>query len=170
MTTAAQDKLLSQVNRLRRQVAEAEAVLGQARAKLAKAEAKLTGQPAPETGLDRLWKAALPISRERSSQHRCRVAWNRIPNHERPTVQVAMSALIAWNRSQSWRAEGNQFAPGLHRFIAERMWENLPESSDPMARYRQPDPKPWPAADADQLLRDAVTDPAEVARLLCVRS
>lgn len=152
------------IARLLRQVADAEAVLGDLRAKLARAEAKASGQPAAITGLDLLWKAALPKARERSSQHRCRVAWSRLPKHERPAVAVALAALAAWNRCEAWKCDASQFCPGLHRFISDRMWEDLPESADPMARYHAP-PKAPPPATAPE---DALT-PDEVARFLSLK-
>ena len=126
------------VDGLRQQVILAETTLGHLRSKLATAEARLTGSPAPESGLDLLWKAALSKSRERSSKHLCRIEWNRVPKHDRPPVQQAVTALKAWNRSEEWKKDGNAFAPGLHRFIKNRMWEDLPEGStyDPSARYR----------------------------------
>ena len=146
-----QDKLNAQVNRLARQVAEAEAALGSLRAKLARAEARLTGSPAPETGLELLWKSALPIARIRSSKYRCRVEWNRIPQHERPTVKTALSALHAWNRCDEWKKDSNQFAPGLHRFIKERLWEDVPESPSAASRYRStPPPAPPEQTDEDR--------------------
>jgi hypothetical protein len=134
--SAEQDKLEASVNRLRRQLAEADARAGDLRARLAAAEAKMTGSPPPPTGLELLWKAALPKSRERSSKHRCRVAWNRIPKNERPTLQTMLDSLKIWNRSDGWKSEGNTYAPGLHRFISERLWEDLPESAAPPSRYR----------------------------------
>lgn len=130
-------KLEAQANRLRSQVATAEATLGMLRTRLAKIEAKLTGAPAPETGLDLLWAAALPMARTRSSKLQCRTAWNRIPKHERPTVQVALTALHAWNACHEWRKDGSQFAPALHRYIKNRMWEDPPETNTTApSRYR----------------------------------
>lgn len=73
---------------LRKKLAEAEAVADQLRA-------KLTGGPIPLSGLELLWQAALPKSRERSSKHRCRTAWNRIPQGERPRMEVMIAALKA---------------------------------------------------------------------------
>jgi hypothetical protein len=134
----AQDRLNSQAERLRRQLAEAEAVCGQLKNKLARIEAKLTGGPAPSTGLDLLWKAARPIARTRSSKILCRTEWNRIPAHERPTIQTILDALTVWNRCLEWKKDGGAFIPGLHRWIKNRQWENLPEDArpDPAARYR----------------------------------
>ncbi len=154
-------KLEATVERLRRQVADAEANLGTLRSRLAKAEAKLDGLPAPETGLDLLWKAALPTARTRSSKHQCRIEWNRIPKHERPTVQVAVDALYKWNRCPEWKKDGNAYVPGLHRWIKARQWENVPESDrhDPLARYR-PLPKPLPPPPGE------AATPEEIAEII----
>ena len=90
---AAQDPLISKAETLRKQVAAAEATLEILRAKLAKIDAELNHTPAPVSGLDLLWKAALPMARTRSSKVQCRTQWNRIPLAERPTVQTASDAL-----------------------------------------------------------------------------
>jgi hypothetical protein len=143
--SVADDKLRASAKRLCGEIATLEATLGDKRAKLAGIEAKLTGAPPPVTGLDLLWAAALPKSRERSSKHQCRTEWSRIPKAERPAVQTAVDALKSWNRTEEWRKDGNTFAPGLHRFIQRRMWEDLPESATPASRYR-PTPAPRPAS------------------------
>ena len=154
------DKLHATAAALRKKLAEAEAVADQLRAKLMLAEAKLTGGPVPLSGLELLWQAALPKSRERSSKHRCRTAWNRIPQGERPRMETMISALKAWCRCEAWKAEGGLYAPGLHRFIQERMWEDLPEVEK--ARSRTPSARVYaPAAPA----QDAAT-PAEIAEIL----
>jgi hypothetical protein len=139
------DQLAADAGRLRIQIADAEATLGTLRSKLAKIEAQLAGQSAPENGLEILWKTALPIARTRSSKQQCRVEWNRIPKHERPTLQTALDALRIWNRCEEWKKDGNAYVPGLHRWIKSRQWENLPEGSDRdvAARYRVT-PKPIP--------------------------
>lgn len=157
-------KLESDAAKLRDKIAEAEATLGSLRSKLAKIEAQIAGAQAPENGLDLLWKAALPTARTRSSKHQCRTEFARIPRHERPTVQVMLDALKIWNRSEEWRKDGNAYVPGLHRWIKNRQWENLPEVSrpDPGARYRVSPPKP-------SAPEDAVVDPAEIARLLSLK-
>jgi len=139
-----QAKLQAQITSLRKSLADAEAKAGNLRAKLAVVEAKSTGAPAPVTGLDVLWAAAVPKSRERSSKMQCRTEWARIPKADRPTIELAVSALKKWNRSEEWKTEGYRFAPGLHRFIQRRMWEALPEGgNDPRARYNiAPTPPP----------------------------
>lgn len=156
------EALINDAERLRRQVADAESVLGKLRAKLARIEAQLTGEPAPENGLDQLWKTALTTARTRSSKQQCRIEWNRIPRHERPTIQVALEALRTWNRCEEYKKDGNTYVPGLHRWIKARQWENLPEVStrDAPSRYRSI-PKEIPQTAPE----DAAT-PEDVAELL----
>lgn len=163
--STSQDKLRAQAAALRKKLADAEAVADQLRAKLLLAEAKLTGGPVPLSGLEILWQAALPKSRERSSKHRCRTAWNRIPPAERPRMEVMIAALKAWCRCEAWKAEGGLYAPGLHRFIQDRMWEDLPEIEKARSRY--------PSAGISPVVRktteEGVTDLAEIAALLNIR-
>jgi hypothetical protein len=143
----ARDKLDQKASRLRDDLAAAEAVVTDIKTRLAKVEAKLTGEPPPQTGLDLLWTAALPTARTRSSKIQCRTEWLRIPVSARPPVKEVLTALKIWNRCDEWKKDGNSFVPGLHRWIKNRQWENLPEGSsrDPLARYRNPEPKPQAA-------------------------
>lgn len=156
--------LAARANKLRRQIAEAEATLDGYRLDLAKTEAKLTGQPVPVSGLEKLWEIALPICRNRSSQHLCRVAWNRIPKAERPTMDVLVNALKVWNRCTEWKKDGNAYVPGLDKWITQRRWQDLPEVEAAPSRYRN-NPKPVRQADP----AEAVTDPAMIASLLSLK-
>ncbi len=156
--------LESTANRLRKQIAAAEAQLDILRGKLAKAEAQIKGQPAPPTGLDLLWQEAIPISRTRSSKFQCRQEWNRIPVGERPTVAEALAALKIWKKCDEWKMDSNAYVPALHRWIKNRQWENLPEAfrPDPSGRYRNT-PKPLPQATDPS---EEVTDLDEIRELL----
>lgn len=146
--SATRDKLESQAAKLRRQIAEAQAVVDGLQVKLGKVQAKLSGDTkaaAPQTGLEMLWAAALPIARTRSSKQQCRTEWNRIPVSQRPPVREMIEALKFWNRCEEWKKDGNAYVPALHRWIKNRQWENVPESArrDPLSRYRSR-PKPVP--------------------------
>jgi len=147
---------------LRRQLSTKEAECEILRVKINRMAAKQAGAPCVTTGLDLLWDAALQNSRTRSSKLQCRTEWNRIPVSERPTVADALAALKIWNRTSQWKAEGGLYAPGLHKFIKNRLWESLPEVPKPMARYSNPAPKPPPKPADDEL----ITDPLEIARIL----
>jgi len=153
------------IESVRRQLADAEALATGLRARLAKMEAHENGEAEPVCGLDLLWDAALPMSRQRSSKHKCRVAWARLPASARPTIAVAIAALKAWNRCKQWYIDDHMYAKGLDKFIKDRMWESLPEESKtaaPIHRNMSPTPKPITESTDD----DKVTDPAESARLL----
>ena len=148
------------VLQLRKKLADAEATVSGLRIKLAQAEAKQTGQPVPVSGLDALWKIALPIARNRSSKHLCRKAWNLIPRGDRPTIETMLPALKVWNRSIEWKKDGNQFVPALDRWIKERRWEDLPEDAAAPSRYPTA-PKPRIQSNPDE-----AATPAEIAELL----
>jgi hypothetical protein len=148
------------LNKLRRQLADAEATVSALKLKIAKAEAKLTGEPVPVSGLEMLWHAALPIARNRSSKQQCRIEWNKIPKGDRPTIETLVNALKIWNRSDEWRKDGHSFVPGLHRWIARRCWEDLPEVE--AARSRTPKAR---TLDISTPLPDAAT-PEEIAEIL----
>jgi hypothetical protein len=153
------------VAKLQRQIADTEAKLAALQEKLAKVTAPKAEKPAAVFELDPLWKAALPISRARSSKHQCRKEWNLIPKAQRPDIDTIVNALKAWNRSPEWKKDGCAYAPGLHRFIKERRWEDLPETTEAPSRYRAaPQPAPQKATG------EAITDPAEIARILSIKT
>jgi hypothetical protein len=156
--------LAAKLPKLRKQLADAEATASGLKIKIAQIEAVLDNQPVPVSGLDALWKVALPISRNRSSKHSCRQAWNMIPKGERPTIETMIAALKIWNRCQEWKKDGNQFVPALDRWIKERRWEDLPEVPQASARY-QTISKPIPQHDPSE----EITDPAEIAKFLSLR-
>lgn len=144
------------IDSLRRQLSTLEAKAEILRVRINRMAAKEAGAPVITTGLDLLWNAALPNSRTRSSKLQCRTEWNRIPAAERPSVAEALAALKIWNRTPQWKNEGGLYAPGLHKFIKNRLWESLPAAPDPMARYRPapapaPDPEPGEAATAEDI-------------------
>jgi hypothetical protein len=151
----------AKIAKLRKEIALLEAQLGGLREDLARLE-RAPGDQSPVSGLDLLWNAALPKSRERSSRHQCRVAWNSIPKHERPDLETAVAALRAWNKCEEWSKEGGKFAPGLHLFISRRRWEDVPEVRDPIARYRPAKPTaPAPVAKEEDFASEA-----EIAAIL----
>jgi len=156
--------LAAKLPKLRKQLANAEATASGLRIKIAQIEAQLGGQPVPISGLDALWKVALPIARNRSSKHKCRIEFNRIPKAERPTIETMITALKIWNRCLEWKKDGNQFVPALDRWIKERRWEDLPEDHTPSARYQTIPSAPRPHDPADE-----ITDPAEIAKFLSLK-
>ncbi len=148
---ASKKDIETQIAQLRKRIAETEATLGDLKEKLARLLSRVNpSDVAAVSGLDLLWKAALPKCRERSSRHQCRVAWHRIPKDERPPLEEAVAALKAWNRCEEWTRDRGQFAPALHRFIAERRWEDVPHVPKPLGTYQsKPKPKPQEPANPE---------------------
>lgn len=145
--TKAEEKLHRDADKLRNQLAAAQAVVDGIQTKLNRIERKLTGEPPSATGLDLLWNAAPPMARTRSSKFKCRQAWNRIPEIERPKFGEIMNALRAWARCWDWKKDGGMFVPGLHKWIGERRWESLPEdTAGSAARKFETAQKTTPAA------------------------
>lgn len=164
--TKAEQKLHSDAEKLRNKLAAAQAEVDSLQAKLNRIERKLTGEPPQATGLDLLWNAAPAMARTRSSKFKCRQAWNRIPESERPRFGEIMNALRAWSRCWDWKKDGGMFVPGLHKWISERRFESLPEDTsgsaarkfegapkkqlpDPQDPDAQIDPDNLPATAAD---------------------
>lgn len=156
------DTLAAKAHLLRRRIAETEADLQNLRAKLSIAESKISGQPLlTVSGLDMLWKLALPMSRTRSSKQQCRIEWNKIPKGDRPTVDDLLKSLKVWNRCDEWKKDGNSFVPGLHKWIKNRAWEDLPEVAEAPSRARQATPKVIP-----QTAPEDVASAADIAWLM----
>lgn len=163
--TKAEKQLQARADKLRSKLAEAEALAEHLRNQLAKIDKRITGEPDKQTGLELLWKAAPPMARTRSSKVQCRKAWNLIPEAERPKIAEIIAAMRAWSRCWDWKKDGGMFVPGLHRWIQDRRWENLPEDTAGTGTRGFEAPKRAPQADP----ADVVTDPAEIAKLLSRR-
>lgn len=152
----------AKIKKLNKQIAELEAKLGGLREDVARLERE-PGDTTPVSGLELLWNAALPKSRERSTRQQCRVEWHRLPAGQRPKIEDVVAALKAWNKSETWSKNGGEFAPGLHIFIKNRKWEDLPPVRDPLARYRN---TPKPAALAPAPAADEIATPDDFSAIL----
>jgi len=79
----------------------------------------------PKTdGLEILWKSSPRKSRERSSRQQVDAEWKKIKIADRPKESELIEAITAWSKSEKW-ATG--YAEGLHLWVKNRQWENLPE-------------------------------------------
>jgi hypothetical protein len=74
-----------------------------------------------------IWNLAPSKSRTRSSKKKVFDAWKRIPKQSRPTPLDLITAIKAWSACEDWTKEGGQYAPGLHLWIKDQKWEDLPE-------------------------------------------
>jgi hypothetical protein len=144
----------AKIAKLRKEIATLEAKLGGLREDLARLERE-EGDTSPLSGLDLLWNEALPKSRERSSRQQCRVEWHRLAKEDRPRIEVAVAALRAWNRCEQWTKDANAYAPGLHLYIKRRLWEDVPQVRDPLAKYKPAKPAAPVVPPADDELADA---------------
>ena len=76
--------------------------------------------------LKAIWNQTPPLGRQRSSQEKLKSSWMKTPAANRPTKEIVMHALSAWCTSAAWQKDGGQFVPGIHRWIENRQWENIP--------------------------------------------
>ena len=51
----------------------------------------------------------------------------KIKKKDRPEKQAIVNAIQAWNKCDDWKKEGGSFVPGLHLWIKNEKWLDLPE-------------------------------------------
>ena len=85
--------------------------------------------------LKEIWDNSPKKTRERSSKVKVLKAWKKIKASERPDVEQVLDALDAWSRSEKW-ATG--YAEGLHIWISDRQWDNLPEANIGVTQSQSP--------------------------------
>lgn len=71
-----------------------------------------------------IWSNIPSASKMRSSKKQLAAAWKKL--RVKPTLAELESALSAWNKSDKWTAG---FSEGIHIWIQNEQWENLPEPS-----------------------------------------
>ena len=72
--------------------------------------------------LELIWNNAPKKARERSSRKQLKTEWGKIK--DKPSSDRLQDALNSWNKSQKW-VDG--FAEGIHRWIKNEQWFDLPE-------------------------------------------
>jgi len=75
--------------------------------------------------LQELW--SLSIQRTRTSKQKVAAAWRKIPTKHKPPFSTVLDAYRAWLRCEAWTKEGGQFVCGLHVWVNDRQWQNIPE-------------------------------------------
>jgi hypothetical protein len=88
-----------------------------------------------------IWENYPPQGRARSSKKQVLASVKKTPVAERPSPEVAASALSAWCKSDAWTKENGQFVMGAHRWISDRQWENIPEPAKPTNGKKWEEPK-----------------------------
>lgn len=76
-----------------------------------------------------LWEAAPKVARVRSSTMQVLQAWTKARKAGMPPIDEIMASMDAWKGSKKWAEHGGEYIEGLHRWIANRQWENAPASS-----------------------------------------
>jgi hypothetical protein len=78
--------------------------------------------------LKSIWNQTPPMGRQRSSKKQLENEWMKIPAAKRPTKEIVIHALNAWCASDAWRKDGGQWVGGIHLWIENRQWENIPSN------------------------------------------
>jgi hypothetical protein len=73
-----------------------------------------------------LWNAAPERARRRSSRKQVADEWRRIPKRNRPAKSAASKAILSWNKCDDWTKDDGSFIPGLHLWIKNEKWLDLP--------------------------------------------
>jgi len=92
--------------------------------------------------LNLLWELSPRRSRLRTSKRKVLTAWKRIPAKDRPDAKTVLDAYGAWLKSEEWTKDNGQYVPGLHRWINDRQWENIPDPES--GPEKQSDPSSLP--------------------------
>ena len=71
-----------------------------------------------------LWNNSPAKARNRSSKKKVSEAWKKIKTSDRPCSQQLVEAIKAWSLTEDWQ---NGYAPGLHLWIKDEKWQDLPE-------------------------------------------
>ncbi len=79
-------------------------------------------KPAIEGALKRIWDAAPPKARERSSRRECREAL-RLSKTTVGETDTIIDAVELWKQTEDWKGG---FVPALHRWLRNRKWEDVP--------------------------------------------
>ena len=74
-----------------------------------------------------VWNFAPERARRRSSRKQVADEWKKIKKKDRPEKQAIVNAIQAWNKCDDWKKEGGSFVPGLHLWIKNEKWLDLPE-------------------------------------------
>jgi hypothetical protein len=76
-----------------------------------------------------LWNAAPERARRRSSRKQVADEWRRIPKQNRPAKSATTKAILSWNKCDDWTKDDGSFIPGLHLWIKNEKWLDLPAAA-----------------------------------------
>jgi hypothetical protein len=77
-----------------------------------------------------VWSAAPERARRRSSRKQVADEWKKIKKKDRPEKAKIVNAIEAWKNCEDWSKDGGSFIPGLHLWIKNEKWLDLPEQPE----------------------------------------
>lgn len=97
-----------------------------------KRKEKITKNSANAEELDKdlllsFWNSAPERARRRSSRKQVADEWKKIKKSDRPEKETIVNAIEAWNKCDDWTKDGGSFIPGLHLWLKNEKWLDLPE-------------------------------------------
>lgn len=112
----------------------------QTKSALEKRREEKSNTPLPPEGamtpfLESIWNAGPIATRHRSSKKQLATAWARTT--KKPDEAEVLRILALWAKSYDWTKQNGEYAPGIHRWVQCRQWENDPTAnSDSTPRTR----------------------------------
>jgi hypothetical protein len=76
------------------------------------------------------WNSAPERARRRSSRKQVADEWKKIKKKDRPDKETIVNAIEAWNKCDDWTKDGGSFVPGLHLWLKNEKWLDLPEQPE----------------------------------------
>lgn len=74
-----------------------------------------------------VWDSAPERARRRSSRKQVADEWKKIKKSDKPDKTTIVSAIQAWSKCEDWMKESGTFVPGLHLWIKNQKWTDVPK-------------------------------------------
>jgi hypothetical protein len=81
-----------------------------------------------------LWNNSPKQARNRSSKKKVADAWKRVKT--KPSKTQLLGAIYAWCMCDDWVKDSGQFIQGLHIWIKDEKWQDLPEAAQPQQQQQ----------------------------------
>ena len=82
-----------------------------------------------EVLLNSIWNDSPATARNRSSREKVKAAFRNIKVQDRPEPVTVKAAILAWSNSSEWQKDNGQFVQGLHLWVKDKKWNDLPEET-----------------------------------------
>ena len=74
-----------------------------------------------------VWDSAPERARRRSSRKQVADEWKKLKKSDKPDKTTIVSAIQAWSKCEDWMKEAGSFVPGLHLWIKNQKWTDVPK-------------------------------------------